>query len=230
MPPKDEDLPPAPAETQTGPTPEPAPEPAALQPQPATSPEPEPESAVEPGEAALTEGPLVFSGPDIWLPSTNEGVDPDDIAQATRAADAMQGGALAYGAIASPRARPASRFVVQGYNELAQAEAHALALCERFQTDCMILAWRVPEDWDGSYEGTLGARQRAAWDVFSAPLPPGSFRAFAISAEGATGQAEGETLVAARAFAIVDCLNDQERVRQPGIEVGGCRVVAVRGP
>ena len=253
LPPKDELPPPAPVDAEPA-MPEPPAPPAeqalspdlAPTPEPASGPghEPAPEAAPlaeatetdavagtdRPAQAATedsTDGPLIFTGADIWLLATPEDVAPEAIAEATRSVDAHHGGPLAYGAVAAPRARPDVLFVLQGYNELGRAEAHALALCERFESDCVILAWRVPEDWDGAYAGTLGARQRAAWAEFQA-RPAASYRAFAISAEGATGQAAAETSDNAVAIAVVECLRDQDRIRQPGVIAGRCELVALR--
>jgi hypothetical protein len=232
-PPAGTTVPPEPAGAASGA--EPAPDPAPAKGTPPSPPSGQAPPAQGPDQfgsdddGATLPGPRVYAGPDHWLPGPLDAISPEAILEATRAADLLPGGAVHFGAIAAPATRPRTRFVVQGYNELAQAEAHALDLCARFEAGCVILAWLVPMDWDGPYEGTLGARQRPAWEAFAA-LPPGTSRAFAISAEGATGYGTALTETIAREIAIRDCQETLDRIRLPATTPGPCRIVALRGP
>ncbi len=201
-------------------------------PPPAVTPAPaalEPPDAPEQDPVVLEPAlpPVVPLAGGVWIYDPSAGLSATEADDAMRLAGQIFGQAEYYGAVAIPRAFPESQYVVEGYGELAQARNHALNVCAQTERDCIILAWLIPRDWNGTFDGTLNARQQSLFDAYSADRT-GGFLAFATSPEGAAGQGAGATPDEAAAAAMLAC-----RLMQPRQWAGhplrrGCAVVATR--
>ncbi|WP_019954119.1 hypothetical protein [Yoonia vestfoldensis] len=202
------------------PTATPAPAPPAA-PEPAVTPEPEPVVS-EPAPP-----PVVPLAGGVWLYAPDAGLSAEGAEDAMRLVAQVSWQAKHFGAVAIPRAFPDSQYVIEGYGELAQAENHALNICAQTERDCIILAWLVPPDWDGTFEGTLNARQKSLFHAFTADRT-GRFLAFASSPEGAAGHGAGASPDEAAEAAMLACRLMQHRQWQGHPRRRGCAVMATR--
>jgi len=199
------------------------------EPEPGVAAEPEPaaEAAPDPAPAPRAGDLRVYRGAEVWQRADLPADWSAAIDRAIEAGDRVPGGARHFGAIATPRDGSDGLFLALGFAGVDAAEAGALARCARVAGDCLILALRLPDDWDGSRDGTLGARQIPAWDVFVNSTNALPHRTLAASPDGAAGVGHGMSPDTADAEALRACRFDAERLIRPaGVSPGRCRIVA----